>query len=75
MVWGRHADWKEENDLVKKCRRMNVAGVVGRGTSRKTWRSCVERDMKANGTKEGMAQDLCAWRNITGGLTRASMDA
>ena len=32
-------------------------------------------DMKAMGIKEEMAQDRCAWRNITGGPTRASADA
>ena len=31
--------------------------------------------MKAMGIKEEMAQDRCAWRNITGGPTRASADA
>ena len=46
---------------------MNVIGVVDRGAPRKTWRSCVKRDMKAMGIKEEMAQDRCAWRNITGG--------
>ena len=50
---------------MKKCTRMNVTGVVGRGAPRKTW-SCAERDMKAMGIKEEMAQDRCAWRNITG---------
>ena len=35
----------------------------------------VKRDMKAMGIKEEMAQDRCAWRNITGGPTRASADA
>ena len=49
--------------------------VVGRGAPRETWRSCVERDMKAMGIKEGMAQDRCACGNITGGPTRASADA
>ena len=51
---------------MKKCTRMNVIGVVDRGAPRKTWRSCVKRDMKAMGIKEEMAQDRCAWRNITG---------
>ena len=32
-------------------------------------------DMKAMGIKEEKAQDRCAWRNITGGPTRASADA
>ena len=58
----------------EKCTRMNVIGVVDRGAPRKTWRSCVKRDMKAMGIKEEMAQDRCAWRNITGGPTRASAD-
>ena len=48
---------------------------MDRGAPRKTWRSCVKRDMKAMGIKEEMAQDRCAWRNITGGPTRASADA
>ena len=56
---------------MKKCTRMNVTGVVGRSAPRKTW-SCVEKDMKAMGIKEEMAQDRCARRNITGGPTRAS---
>ena len=53
MVWAYN--W------VKKCTRMNVIGVVDRGAPRKTWRSCVKRDMKAMGIKEEMAQDRCAW--------------
>ena len=35
----------------------------------------VERDMKAMGIKEGMAQDRFSWRIITGGPTHASADA
>ena len=59
---------------MKKCTRMNVTGVVERGAPRKTW-SCVKKDMEAMGIKEEMAQDRCAWRNITRGPTRASVDA
>ena len=50
-------------------------GVVDRGATRKMWRSCVERDMEAMGIKEEMAQDCCAWTNITRGPTHASADA
>ena len=75
LRWFGHVERKEENNWVKKCTRMNVIGVVDRGAPRKTWRSCVKRDMKAMGIKEEMAQDRCAWRNITGGPTRASVDA
>ena len=31
--------------------------------------------MKAMGIEERMAQDLFAWKNISGGRTRASADA
>ena len=50
--------------------------VVGRSAWKKTWscdhytRECWsggQRDMEAMGIKEEMAQDHCAWRNITGG--------
>ena len=75
LRWFGHVERKEENNWVKKCTRMNVIGVVDRGAPRKTWRSCVQRDMKAMGIKEEMAQDRSAWRNITGGPTRASADA
>ena len=75
LRWFGHVERKEENNWVKKCTRMNVIGVVDRGAPRKTWRSCVKRDMKAMGIKEEMAQDRCAWRNIAGGPTRASADA
>ena len=70
-----HVERKKENDRVKNYTKMNVTGVVDRGAPRKTWRSCVKRDMKAMGIKEEMAQDHCAWRNITGDPTRASADA
>ena len=60
---------------MKKCTRMNVTRVVDRGASRKTWRRSVKKDMEAMGIKEEMVQDLCAWRNITRGPTRASTDA
>ena len=75
LRWFGHVERKEENDWVNKCTRMNVTDVVGRGALRKTWRSCVKRDMKAMDIKEEIAQDRCAWRNITGGPTRDSADA
>ena len=75
LRWFGHVERKEENNWVKKCTRMNVTGVGDRGAPRKTWRSSVKKDMKGMGVKEDMAQDRCAWRNITRGPTRASADA
>ena len=75
LRWSGHVEQKEGNDWVKKCTRMNVTGMVDRGAPRKAWRSCVKKDMEVMGIKEEMAQDRCAWRNITRGPTRASADA
>ena len=63
------------SSIFSPCTRMNVIGVVDRGAPRKTWRSYVKRYMEAMGIKEEMAQDRCAWRNITRVPTRASADA
>ena len=52
-----------------------MTGVVGRGAPRKTWISGVKKDVKDMGIKEEMAQDRCAWRNVTGGPTLSSADA
>ena len=60
---------------VKGCAGVGVVGVVDGGAPGGAWGGCVKRDMKAMGIKEEMAQDRCAWRNITGGPTRASADA
>ena len=83
LRWFGHVERKDENDRLKKCTRMNVTGVVGRGEG------VVLRDMKAaaafmsldttpvaaKGIKEGMAQERCASRNIIGGPTHARADA
>ena len=54
LRWFGHVEWKEKSDWVKKRTRMNVTGVVDRDAPRKTWRSCVKKDMKAMGIKEEM---------------------
>ena len=64
-----------ENGWVKGCAGVDVVGVVDGGAPREAWRGCVRGDMEAVGVGGEMAQDRCAWRNITGGPTRASADA
>jgi hypothetical protein len=56
--------------------RGEVNGRGGRGRGRKTWRECVEEDMKALGLRAEDAQERLRWRKAIWGdhLTRASME-
>ena len=40
LRWFGHAEWKEDNGWVKKCTRMNVTRVVGRGASEENVELC-----------------------------------
>ena len=75
LRWFGHVERKNEEDWVKKCTKLNVDGMVGRGAPRKMWRKCVDEDMRSMGIKVCVAQDRCAWRNAIRGPTRASADA
>ena len=75
LRWFGHVERKNEEDWVKKCTKLDVDGMVGRGAPRKMWRKCVDEDMRSMGIKGCVAQDRCAWRNAIRGPTRASADA
>ena len=75
LRWFEHVERKEENDWRKKCPWMIVTGVMGWGAPKKTWRSCVKRDITAMSIKEEMAQDRYTWRKITGGLESRKVTA
>jgi hypothetical protein len=76
LRWFGHVERKCAEDWVSACRGMNVEGGRGRGRSRKTWRECVNEDMKALNVKREDVHDRVTWRRtILGGrLTRASAD-
>ena len=54
-------------DWVKRCTEYEVSGYVGRGSGRRTWKECVENDLKR------MNLDLESWRWLMR-MTRASME-
>jgi hypothetical protein len=43
LRWFGHVEWKEENDWVKKCTRMNVTEVVDRCSEENVEELCQER--------------------------------
>ena len=56
LRWFGHVELMEEN-WVSACRNIKVAGKVSRGRGRKTWRECVNEDMRTCGLMVEMAKD------------------
>lgn len=63
LAWFGHVERKDEEDWVNKCRRMEVAGIRGRGRPVKTWQEVINGDMKEFGLKREMAQDRVLWKS------------
>ena len=41
LRWYGHVERRPDDDWLKKCQNMEVAGKVGKGRSKKTWIECV----------------------------------
>ena len=61
LRWFGHVKRKEADDLVSKCRNLEVVGGARKGWGRKTWMECVKKDMKECGLKKEDAQDRPLW--------------
>ena len=48
-------------DWVKLCTEYEVSGYVGRRRGRKTWKECVEKDLKRLNSYPLMAADRESW--------------
>ena len=48
LRWFGHVEHKDQEDLVSKCRYLEVDGARGRGQGTKTWSECVGSDMKCS---------------------------
>ena len=46
LHWYGHVQQKDDMDWVKRCTEYEVSGYVGSGRGRKTWKECVENDLK-----------------------------
>ena len=60
-MWFGHVMRKDDDDWVKKCMNLEVAGTAPRG-NRKTWRKTVDADMKMKGLKVEDCANRIAWR-------------
>jgi len=62
LRWFGHVERKSEDDWVKKCLELEIAGKAGRGRCRKTWLECVKGDMKDLGVCRTDAKDRALWK-------------
>jgi len=62
LRWFMHVERKAEDDWVKKCLELEIAGKAGRGRCRKTWLECVKGDMKDLGVCKTGAKDRALWK-------------
>jgi len=62
LRWFGHVERKSEDDWVKRCLELEIAGKAGRGRSRKTWLECVKGDMKDLGVCKADAKDRALWK-------------
>ena len=51
-------------DWVKCCTEYEVTGNVGKGRSKKTWKECVENDLKRPSLDTSVATDRESWRRL-----------
>ena len=62
LRWFGHVERKNDDDWVKACQRLEVAGGRGRSRSKKTWRECVAEDMRVLGLEQRDVHDRLGWR-------------
>ena len=64
LRWFKHLERKSVDDWVSACTKMELAGVRRIGRNRKTWRECVEDDMKVLGLHSEWAVFRDMWRDF-----------
>ena len=76
LRWFGHLERKAKGDCVSACRDFVVDGPRGKGRSKKTWRECVDHDMRSLDLRAESAQHRTEWRGLIGRNrpTRARME-
>ena len=74
LRWYGHVQRKDDMDWVKRCLKYEVSGNIGRGQGRKTWKECVQNDLKGLNLDPSMAADREPWRRLVPGWCRARVN-
>ena len=70
LRWFGHVERKNGDDWVSACRKVKVAGARCKGRKRKTWKECVDNDMKVLlGLHPEWAVFRDMWRGFISGRT------
>ena len=67
LRWFGHVERKEGGDWVSRCRDLQVDGKGCRGRGKKTWRECVNEEMKKRGVRPELAKHRDMWRSCIHG--------
>jgi len=62
LGWFGHVERKANDDWVKACQTVNVTGNRGRGRGKKTWKQCVDEDLKEFKLNREDALNRDLWR-------------
>ena len=63
LRWFGHVERKEDNDWVKACQTLEIDGNRGKGRGKKTWRQCVDEDMKILKLNKKDTDNRMEWRS------------
>ena len=70
MAWFGHVYRRQDLDNpLTKIKNVVAPGNRPRGRPRKTWKECVNQDMRAAGVQESTAEDRAAWNAVMKSLT------
>ena len=63
LRWFGHLERRSVDDWVSACRKVEVAGVRYKGRNKKTWKECVDDDIKVLGLHLERAVFRDVWRD------------
>ena len=64
LRWFGHLECRSVDDSVSACRKVEVAGARCKGRKRKTWKECVDDNMKVLGLHPEWAVFRDVWRDF-----------